>query len=407
MSWKLNAAENMIITTGDGKEYRPLYINTVKSFEFNTARFNFPGVEGTLVTRGERQGSTLTLRIIFQGSDHLDVAEQFEQSSKNKRAWTINHPMHGVLTMQPTKITFDNTKYNTSEITVELLETITRDAPIVGVDPINQVQINAANLDDATSEAFEVATDLDTADTVLMGNALDDVYNDAQAIIEDDADLQDYFNKYQVASTAILNATTAPLEAIQAVRAVITAPALFSQTVKARLNMLQTQLEDLIARVYKTPNEKTIFENYGNGIVATMVLVTTYPLNALDFKNATDILDVIDQIGTNYDAYIGNLESLQTDTGDTTDSYLPDQSAMSGLQQQLNYCVSNLLDIALSAQQERQIILEYDSNIVNLAHRFYGLDSDDATIDEFIKTNSIGLNELLQIKKGRVLRYYI
>lgn len=407
MSWKLNAAEKMIITTGDGKEYRPLYINTVKSFEFNTARFNFPGVEGTLVTRGERQGSAITLQIIFQGINHLDVAEQFEQSSKNKRAWTINHPMHGVLTMQPAKLTFDNTKYNTSLITAQMLETITRDAPIVGVDPINQVQINAANLDESASESFDVSADLETSDTVLMGAALDEAYNDGAAIIEDDNDLQDYFNKYQVASAAILNATSEPLEAIQTVRAVMTAPGLFSQTVKARLNMLQEQLEGLLARVYTTVNEKLIFENYGNGVISTMVLTTTYPLNSLDFKNATDILAVIDQIGTNYDLYIAGLELLQTDTGDGPDSYLPDQSAMSGLQQQLNYCVSNLLDIALSAQQEREIILEYDSNIVTLAHRFYGLKPDDNTIDEFIKTNSIGLNERLQIKRGRVLKYYI
>lgn len=407
MSWKLNAAEKMIVTTGDGKEYRPLYINTVKSFEFNTARFNFPGVEGTLVTRGERQGSAITLKIIFQGVNHLDTAEQFEQSSKNKRAWLISHPMHGVLTMQPTKITFDNTKFNTSEITVQLLETITRDAPIVGVDPINQVQINAANLDESTSESFDVSADLTTADTVLMAAALDGLYNDGAAIIEDDDDLQDYFNKYQVASAAVLNATSEPLAAIKATRAVITAPALFSQTVKARLNMLQTQLEDLLAKVYGTVNEKIIFENYGNGVISTMVLTTTYPLNSLDFKNATDILDVIGQIGTNYDLYIAGLESLQTTTGDGTESYLPDQSALSGLQQQLNYCVANLLDIALSAQQEREVILEYDSNILTLAHRFYGLESNDSTIDEFIKTNSIGLNERLQIKKGRVLKYYI
>lgn len=407
MSWKLNAAEKMIITTGDGKEYRPLYINTVKSFEFNTARFNFPGVEGTLVTRGERQGSAITLQIIFQGADHLDVAEQFEQSSKNKKPWTINHPMHGVLTMQPTKLTFDNTKFNTSEITAQMLETITRDAPIVGVDPINQVQINAANLDESTSESFDVSADLETSDTVLMGAALDDAYNDGEAIIEDDDDLQDYFNKYQVASAAILNATSEPLAAIQAVRAVMTAPGLFAQTVKARLNMLQGQLEDLLDRVYDTANEKLIFENYGNGVISTMVLTTTYPLNSLDFKNATDILDVIDQISANYDLYIGGLEDLQTDTGDDVNSYLPDQSALSGLQQQLNYCVANLLDIALSAQQERELILEYDSNIVTLTHRFYGLEPDGGKIDEFIKTNSIGLNERLQIKKGRVLKYYI
>lgn len=407
MSWKLNAAEKMIVTTGDGKEYRPLYINTVKSFDFNTASFNFPGVEGTLVTRGERQGSTMTLQIIFQGADHLDTAEQFEQSSKNKRPWTINHPMHGVLTMQPTKITFDNTKYNTSQITVQLLETITRDAPIVGVDPINQVQINAANLDETTSEAFDTAADLETADTVLMGDALDDAYNEGAAIIEDNDDLQDYFNKYQVASAAILNATSEPLAAIQAARSVMTAPALFKQTVKARLNMLQDQLEDLLARVYNTVNEKLIFENYGGGVISTMVLATTYPLNSLDFKNATDILDVIGQINAQYDAYLGGLENLQTTTGDDTNSYLPDQAALSGLQLQVSYCVANLLDIALSAQQEREVILEADSNVIALAHRFYGLEPDDGTIDEFIKTNSIGLSEMLQVKKGRVLKYYL
>lgn len=407
MSWKLNAAEKMIITTGDGKEYRPLYVNTVKTFEYNVASFNFPNVRGTLVNRSERQGSSLTLRIIFQGADHLETAEQFEQSADNKRPWTIQHPMHGVLTMQPSKITIDNTKYNTTEITADLLETITRDAPIVGVDPVNQVQINAENLDSTAVEDLSATASLEASDTVLLGALLDSAYTDAEVIIENDLDLQDYFNLYQVASAAILNATAEPLAAMQAVRAMLTAPGLFAQTVKARLNMLQQQLEELEDRIYNTVNQKKIYEFYGNSIVATMALTTTYPLNNLDFQNATDVLEIIDQINDNYDSYLNFIETLQTDTNDGTESYIPGQAAMSGLQLQLSYCVANLLDIALGAQQERQVILEKDSNIITLAHRFYGLQSDDSTIDQFIKTNSIGLNEKLQIKKGRLIKYYI
>lgn len=407
MSWKLNAAEKLTITTGDGQTYQPLYINTVKSFDFNIAEFNFPGVEGTLVNRGQRKGSTLTLSIIFQGEDHLDTAEQFEQSSKDTRPWTVNHPMHGVLKMQPTKITFDNTKYNTSEITIQLIETIIRDAPVVSVDPVNQVQINAANLDETTSESFAADIQLTTTDTVLMGDALDEAYTDGSAIVESDDDLQEYFDLYQTAAAEVLNATAEPLAAITAVRSMLTAPSLFAQTVKGRLNMLQEQLTSLLNRSFETPNEKHIFENYGNGFVSAMVLTTTYPLNDDDYQSAVDVLDIIEQISGQYDAYVTGLENLQTITADDTNSYTPDQAALSGLQLQVSYCLSHLLDIALGAQQEREVVLEYDSNIIVQAHRFYGLAADGGSIDRFIKTNNIGLKERLQIKKGRILKYYI
>lgn len=405
MSWKLIADENIIITTGDGLEYRPRYVNSVKSFEFNISSFNFPGIEGTLVSRGQRQGSTLTLLIIFQGENHLDEAEGFEQSSKDRRPWTINHPFHGVLTMHPTKISFDNTKFNVSEITIELIETITQDAPIVGVDPTNQVQINAANLDDSTSQDFanEILT---TTDTVLMSSRLDDIYNEGISKVESDSDWQVYFNAFQQASSAVLTATSKPLEAIQTVRSVIMAPSLFAISVKARLTMLKNQLESLINIVYKTPNEKKIFENYGNGVISAMVLTTTYPQED-DFKSAPDVLDVIGTINTQYDLYITTLEGLQTDTGDDLESYLPSQGSLIGLQQQVAYAVSTLLQIAIGAQQERELILENDSNVITLSHRFYGLESDDSTIERFINTNQIGLRELLQIRKGRVLKYYV
>jgi len=72
----------------------------------------------------------------------------------------------------------------------------------------------------------------------------------------------------------------------------------------------------------------------------------------------------------------------------------------------VNYTISNLFNIAINAKQERSIIVEDDTNLVALAHRFYGLAPDDSTIEDLMLGNKIGLSELLIIKKGRKISYY-
>ena len=80
---------------------------------------------------------------------------------------------------------------------------------------------------------------------------------------------------------------------------------------------------------------------------------------------------------------------------------------MSQLTGVVNYAISQLFIIALGAQQERIILLGEDSNVINLTHRFYGLDSEDLNIDKFMRNNDIGISEMLQIEKGRKIKYYV
>jgi len=68
---------------------------------------------------------------------------------------------------------------------------------------------------------------------------------------------------------------------------------------------------------------------------------------------------------------------------------------------------SELFEIAISAQQERSILCDSDTNVILLAHRFYGLLIDDSTIQRVMDNNSIGLSEILDIKKGRKILYYV
>ena len=129
MSWLEKVETEMIITTGDGQPYAPDYMNAVKSVEYNVAEFNFPGIAGTFVDRRLPKGRKFNLELYFQGDDHLDVAEAFEASANDSRAWEIEHPFYGLVIVQPTSLQFDNSKQNLSKITGTVIETILEDAP--------------------------------------------------------------------------------------------------------------------------------------------------------------------------------------------------------------------------------------------------------------------------------------
>ena len=64
-----------------------------------------------------------------------------------------------------------------------------------------------------------------------------------------------------------------------------------------------------------------------------------------------------------------------------------------------------LFEVAFNAKQERIINLPKDGNPINLAHQYYG--PGDENLDNFILNNTIELKEMLQIKKGREIKYYV
>ncbi len=67
MSWIDKIQDQLIITCGDGKEFRPSWINASKDMNFNVSLFEFPNIKGTLVKRGTPIGKAYNLQIFFQG----------------------------------------------------------------------------------------------------------------------------------------------------------------------------------------------------------------------------------------------------------------------------------------------------------------------------------------------------
>ena len=408
MSWIEQIKKDLIIQTGDGKEYRPHWMNASKSVEYNVAEFDFPNIEGTLVNRGTPRGSKYNIEFYFQGDNHLSDSRTFETSAKDKRAWTISHPFYGRIIVHPTSLTFDNTQLNVSKITGTIIETITEDFPNTTVAPVDKIDEDVTAVNETLSTAFENEAKDITASEINQLQANNNQLYDKGKGIADSEFAEDYFNAFNTANAEIATATSEPLAAARAIQAVIVAPARFATSVRNRLMVMSNQFDALHDTVSTalTKNLKSIFQNNGGSLISGMALAASTPQSD-DYGNSNDVLTVIQTILGAYDDYLTDLDELQSDNGGNPDSFIPDANSIIQLNNLINFTVANLFNIAVNARQERSIYVEEDTNIIILAHRFYGLVADDNTINEILRTNNLGLNGILQVRKGTLIKYYI
>jgi hypothetical protein len=145
----------------------------------------------------------------------------------------------------------------------------------------------------------------------------------------------------------------------------------------------------------------------GASVVNQNSQLSTEEKKNFSYPTRVEIVETIEKILDAYNTYVEDLDSFQSDNYTSTDSYLPDADSLIQLSDLVAFTVANLFIIAASAKQERIIYLEDDTNLVMLAHRLYGLKADDSTIQQVIDENNIGGNELLQIKKGRKIVWYV
>lgn len=405
MAWIDDINQPFKITTGEGSVFSVLWRNPSKSYDFNLSQFEFIKLAGTLVDRRQVKGTTYPIEIYIQGENHLVTAANFDIASKDPRPWRIEHPIYGQITAQPIALTFDNAEsLNYTKITGTVMETIVANGPVVVSNPVDQIEQGAQEASEASSEAFLAAT---PSPADMTANA-DAFYQQGKSAVKSQEQAEEYFNLLNESQAAILEATSEPLAAIRSMQALIEAPARWEIDVNSRLTVLTNQFTQLVNAIETTWDkaEKLLFENNAGPLISAMALAAGLP-QALDYQNRADVLNVISTITTNYNLYVSSVDSLQVGNGGAPGDYNPNTTFQQSLNALVNFTISNLFNIALNARQERAVILAEDDNIITLAHRFYGPSVDDDKILEFQTSNNIGLSEILGLRKGRRVIYYI
>lgn len=407
MSWIENIKNDLQITTGDGKKYKPSWLNATKSIDYNISEFEFPKVNGTLVYRGTPKGTKYNLDIFFQGENHLETAKDFERSAVDSRYWKLSHPFYGNINVQPTSLSFDNTKYNITQISGTVIETILDEYP-KGVDVPTDIigsKVIATTEKLLTPYSNNVAPE--QAQITALKNNNKNYYAIAQKYLTANV-ANDYFNAFKKADSAITLAVSSTSQMISLTTAVIQAPSRFEITTKQRFSILKEQFATLKTTVENNATRafKFMFLTHGGAIISALCETASTPLDG-DYLNANDTLEINDSLLITYAEYLAFLDTLQTTNNATPDSFAPDWNAIFDLNSLVDYTVSNLLNIALTGKKEVSIINEYDSNWILLAHRFYVLDISDTNLSTFMAQNKATLNEMLIVRKNRKIIYYI
>lgn len=418
MSWIENIKKDFIITlttknsAGQSRkvEFKPNWLNAMRVQEYNFSEFVFKGVKGSLVRRQLPLGTRYDIEIYFQGDTNLIESQQFKDFSESTAAWHIAHPMYGQLTAQPIGLKFDDTSYGVTKITGQIIETIGSSLVKVNIDPIDTIQAMKLETDITTATAYEVnvPSALISDIEAMRGNV--SALEVAQLAFANGAEAaQAVVNAYNNANAYIDNAADNTFAAIQSIQNMINLPAYFINTIGNRVNFLIQTSFDLYDAItgLTTPRLKRLYESNINTILTTACLASVTNPQPTDYRNRNDVVQIIDRIIEGYNNYITNLDALQTEYGDTPDSYVPDFDSANRLGNLVKYTVSNLFTIASGARQQRTYKLDVDSNWIVLAWQLYGLLPDDSTITQLMDDNPYGLNGILQLKKGTDIIYYV
>ena len=389
MSWKDNIENiELTIVTGDNEIFKPLYTTSSQDIEFNVSEFNFIELEGTLVTRKKVKSQKIPLNIIFQGDDHIDIAEKFLQSSKDPRYWTITHPVIGEIYGHPASINKINDDLNTVVFNIDFWETILpgqiKSAKVYPLELIESknfelIEFGSLNLiPDQKPELKSLVAKIQSRYDVLIDKTNIDKY---KGFIAD-------------AMSGIDKLLSEPQKAIRNISNLIQFPAYIQGAIKTRVNIVKAILDDILEIL---PKNKMVYSIFGGTVVAAISQIILKP-GENDFITRSQVREQFNILSETYDLFLN-----EVDDGNFQQDF---QEAIT-----LNEIVINTLyylyDVSFDAKQERFDIVESDTNLILLTHKYMGLDFEDKNLNTFRELNGIKNKNLFIVKKGRKITYLV
>ena len=404
MAWK-ERLENIKFTikTGDGSVYYPLWRDSVKSTKLNFAKYDFINVRGSFIDRKESESGSFPLNFYFTGEDNLDQAKAFENSAKDKRLWTITHPFYGTLSGHPTNIERNDNSFGNTEINVLFWESIADDYPEDSDSIPDEVEDRVVRLNSLGIQNYVSKAQPQTGDI----NDLKSSIEISAARFEPDSNS---FNDYRALKNKALGDLNLLIQetlvAISTAQLVLSEPANFERNIRNKIDSVKAAYDEVKSTINQENRQsKYYFESQAATLIANLAKSSVNPLLD-DYILRSDIESVNSELLGLYNDYLTTIDTNQIPLENINDEYSPDIDLQSSLIDLVTYTSQSLFVLSFDARQERSIILEKDSNLIVLTHRFLGLASDE-NLEIFKRINKIGLSETYRVKKGRLITYYI
>lgn len=406
MSW-IDKLENNIfsIKTGDGKEFFPLWKSADRSKEFNTKAFDFIDVSGSFVERKKPKSFKYPLTFYFQGDDNIEQSQAFDKSANDNRYWTINHPFYGVIKGQPLSISFDDSNYNVTEVTVDFWESIVLDLPKSNYSIKDNVLVKKDAILESSATSYASKDVFKSEDIQKNKTSLAITASKFENLQTDDT-FTEFSNIVSEGLKASDNLLSDTFNAINKANQILNYPSTTDSTVKDKLSAYKSAYNGLKS-LFSTVADKLFFESQGAACLASYCNASVNYTFGTDYTTSIEIEAVVSDLVSLYDDYLLILDDNSVSIYNTDNVYQPDAILMGQMNDLITFTIGNLYALAFESRQQRIVYTDRDTNLILLTHKYLGLDANDENIESFREVNGIQLKELFKIKKGREIKYYV
>jgi prophage DNA circulation protein len=431
-------------TSPSGKRVKFDFEDVGREVTKRTAAFEFPNVDDAYVQDNGFGSRRYPLRCIFSGRTHDLEATAFEAALLERGVGKLEHPFYGPQsetmrgrTWTPMNVVpfgdvtrRDDLKSAANQTIVEVTFWTTLPAiyPSSERAPRNEILAALDNFDLAAAQQF--ASSVDLAGTLNKANAkagirkfLKDVssalggisdgvtavnreFRDLQATVNEGIDV--FIGQPLLLARQISNLITAPGRALAGIESRL---AQYQQLADSIFGSSQANPADtligtgaLALRTTKIANDFQIAQHFAASTVAGAVVAVTentFSTRPDAIAAADTVLALFDELVANRDTGFAALQTIdglapsQIDTGD----------AYQALQAAVLTTVGFLVEISFSLIPERRIVLDRARTIVDLCAELYG--TVDDKLDFLINTNDLTGDEILELPRGRAIKYYV
>lgn len=444
MSWLDRLREAAYVSPG-GTRIVFLYEDVSRTTPVRTAKFEFPGVNGSYVQQNGYGSRDYPIRALFTGPDHDLLATAYEAALLEPGIGKLEHPLYGSFNVIPcadiTRNDALKTAANQTIIETTFCAGLVTVYPSAETDPQSEILAalegfdlaaaqqfaSSMNLNGALNQATAKATTTSLLKSVSAGlqgisdsvSSVNDAFRDLQAEVNEGMDV--LIGQPLLLARQITNLITAPARALGGIESRLDAygrlaDSIFSSPAGRAAEAIASGTLLLTTRT-RAANDFHQADHFAMSAASGSLLAATAdpigangnPVPGGNFQTkpqairaaatiAAQFADVVAWRDAGF-AALGELAELGTYQIDTGESY-------QALQRAVALGTGFLVETSFSLAPERRIVIDRPRTIVDLAAELYRKVDND-TLDFLINTNDLTGSEILELPRGRSIAYYV
>ena len=408
-------------TSLSGASFVFLYLDLSAYLQLKTSVFGNVDGDGVYIQQNGIGGMRFPMLMVFNGSDNDTEAKEALAALIEPGVSTLSHPVFGDVQVCTTgeiqQINAFVTAANQTSLVVELMETT---GLLIGNIPAFDSALDTY-LDNAAQSFADTVNTIDVPEEVSLATKVKESIGEVKKVMDrlsngvaaTQAALDDTFDSINFAIDTLVKD---PLMLARQIQRLALTPARELGLIKSKLKAYGDLASDIFGRSQK--QDTVTYDNTGRNNFAVDALVLGSLIAGLSNigENSTkdvpsgdtsgppsrkELVAIYEKVQTSTEEYIEWADEQSSTLGITNNS-----SDWQDLNDASSISVSTIIDAIQNAQTEVKITTEYERATAAWCYEFYASIKNNV-LWKFQRDNGFGGDELVTIKEGRELVYYV